>query len=123
MSDPFAERERAPAWTPRPGERLIGQVVGFATWDAGWGRYPIVVVDVDDGQRVAVHAQRRVLAAELARLQPVAGDRIAIRYDGQVDRGEDNGGSYHRYTVRLPDRSPLLETLDWSRWAEKERGA
>jgi hypothetical protein len=115
-ADPFAERQRAPAWTPKPGEALIGRIVGFAIWDAGWGPYPIVVVERDDGESVAVHAQRRVLSSELAKLQPVADEPIAIRYDGEVDRRDGSGGSYHRYTVRMPGRSPLRDGLDWSRW-------
>jgi hypothetical protein len=115
-TDPFAERDRAPAWTPQPGGKAIGRIAGFATWDAGFGRYPIVVIDQDNGERVAVHAQRKILARELADIQPGAGERIAIRYEGEVER-RDGNGTYHGYTVRMPDRSPLLDSLDWTPWA------
>lgn len=114
-ADPFADRPHAAAWAPQPGERLTGRIEGFATYDAGWGRYPILVIKPDDGEPVAVHAQRQVLSRELAKLQPVAGEPIAIRYDGQVERS-DGSGSYHRYTVRMPDRPVLLESLDWTPW-------
>jgi hypothetical protein len=122
LGDPFAERERAPAWTPdKPGKTADGRILGFATWNAGFGVYPIVVLEQQDGKQIAIHAQRRVLVDELVKLRPTVGERLAVRFDGEFQRDSD-GGSYFRYTVRMPDRPPLMDSLDWNRWDREGAG-
>ena len=71
------------AWIPKPGEKLLGVVDGFAIWDSGFGPYPIVIVLADDGEVCAVHAAALGLRAELDRERPRVGERVAFRYSGR----------------------------------------
>jgi len=115
--DDFAQRlehadEHAPAWRfDDDGPLIIGTVKGFGEFDAGWGAYPIVNLQLADGTERAVHCQREVLSRELAKARPQVGERIGIKWLGQPE-----GKKYHRYVVRI-DR-PDGATLDWSRYAE-----
>jgi hypothetical protein len=115
--DEFPERRYAPAWIANsPGDKVAGTIVGFGTHDAGWGRYPILTLEQDNGEHIAVHAQRTVLSGELAKIKPAKGERIAVRYDGPTPK-RDGKGSYHKYTVAMPDRPQEAEP-DWSQWAD-----
>jgi hypothetical protein len=104
--------EHAPAWRfERDGATIIGEVVGFSEYDAGWGPYPILTLRLSDGSERAVHAQREVLQQELAKARPCVGERLGIKYLGQPE-----GKKYHRYLVRV-DR-PEGATFDWGRYVE-----
>ncbi len=105
LADSYAE-----AWRfETDGATIIGTVVGFSEWDAGWGPYPILTLRLADGSERALHAQREVLQRELAAVRPQIGERIGVKWLGQPD-----GKSYHRFQVRV-DR-PEGTTADWSRY-------
>jgi hypothetical protein len=93
---------------------LIGRVVDLDEFEGEYGRYVVVVVERDGGERVAWHAKPVVAKSELAKAAPDVGDRIGIRYDGS--QGERN---YHAFRVVL-GRPPRI---DWSRYRQgrKER--
>jgi hypothetical protein len=104
--------EHAPAWRfEDDGATIIGEVVSFSEYDAGWGAYPIITLRLSDGSERALHAQREVLQQELAKARPRIGERIGVKWLGQAE-----GKTYHRYLLRV-DR-PEGDTLDWSRYAE-----
>jgi hypothetical protein len=115
MTDEFEQSmeiadDYAKAWRfDQDGPLIVGHVIGFGEFDAGWGPYPIITLRQADGGERSVHCQREVLARELAKARPRIGERIGIKWLGQPD-----GKSYHRYVVRI-DR-PQGDTLDWSRY-------
>jgi hypothetical protein len=105
-------QEYAKAWRfDVDGPVIVGHVVSFGEFDAGWGPYPIATVRLADGSERSVHCQREVLSRELAKVRPRIGERIGIKWLGQPE-----GKRYHRYIVRV-DR-PEDETLDWDRYVE-----
>ena len=104
--------EHARAWRfDQDGAVIVGHVVGFGEFDAGWGAYPIVTLRLVDGIERAVHCQREVLSHELAKAGPRIGERIGIKWLGQPE-----GKKYHRYVVRV-DR-PEGSTFDWARYVD-----
>lgn len=70
----------------------------------GWGagHYPLLRVKTETGEFVAVHAFHTVLANAIAREGVKAGDRIGIKYLGEVKAA--NGTPYNNYKVAV-DRS------------------
>jgi hypothetical protein len=105
-------QDHAKAWRfDQDGAMIVGEVVGFGEYDAGWSPYPIVTLRLADGNERAVHCQREVLSRELARARPQIGERLGIKWLGQPD-----GKKYHRYVVRV-DR-PEGTTFDWGRYVE-----
>lgn len=115
--DPFEQQlehatEHAQAWRfDVDGPLIIGHVVGFGEFDAGWGPYPIVTLRLADGSERSVHCQREVLSQELAKARPQVGERLGIKWLGQPE-----GKKYHRYVVRV-DRV-AGSTIDWGRYVE-----
>lgn len=98
----------AAGWRPNPGERIKGNIVDIATGDGGYGPYPIVTLDTDDGEK-AVHAFHQVLRTELARRRPKIGDEIEVTYLGKRENQSGNG-SYHAYRVT----GGQVQGYDWS---------
>jgi hypothetical protein len=72
-------------------------VVRVEAGDLGDGPVPIVVIDTGDGNLRSVWVFHDALRSQLEKLQPQAGDAIAIRYNGKQKSA--NGRSYHSYTV------------------------
>jgi hypothetical protein len=56
--------------------------------------YPLLEVETDDGEVVAVHAFHTVLKNELAKKRPDVGDRVGIKY-----LGTPPGKNYESYRV------------------------
>ncbi len=105
LADDYAQ-----AWRfETDGPLIIGVVISFSEWDAGWGTYPILGLRLADGTERAVHCQHEVLQRELSKARPRIGERVGIKWLGTP---EDK--SYHRYRVRV-DR-PEGHEIDWSRY-------
>lgn len=103
------DEEFAESWRPEAGDTLSGTVVAIGMNDAGWGPYPIVTVQPDNGEPKAFHAFHSVAKARLAELRPEIGDKIGIRYLGL--REPRNGGrAYHAYRIVMPGASG---SVDW----------
>jgi hypothetical protein len=94
--DERLDAEFAPAWSPRPGEKIVGEVVALSQRTGPFGRYPIVTLRGPNGGERAVHAFHTVLAEALAEAKPQIGERLGIKY---VDRIESDSGGYHKYKV------------------------
>jgi hypothetical protein len=95
----LVDREFAEAWRPSPGDKLVGEIVELGQ-RAGYDDelYPIVTVHQDDGVEFALHAFHTVLRNEFTKLAPQVGQRIAVKYEGEV--ASANGRSrYHSYRV------------------------
>jgi hypothetical protein len=101
-----------PAWRPEPGDKLVGEVVGVSERTGGYGSYPIVTLRCEDGEEVAIHAFRTVLASRLADVKPRIGEQLGVKYEGEIDGGERR---YHSYKLAIdrPER-----TVDWSAYSE-----
>lgn len=100
----------AEAWRPEAGESLIGTVAAISQRDAGYGSYPIVTIQPDEGEPKALHAIHAVAQAQLAESRPGIGERIGVRYLGKVDGAER---AYHSYKV-VVDRPE--QDVDWSQY-------
>lgn len=107
--------DRAPAWRYEQHDTLHGEIVELATWDAGWGEYPIVVIADSEGTRHAWHAYHAVAVAQLAKQKPSVGERIEIEYLGKVPAKTEGRKPYHSWKVALPDRPT---EVDWSALAK-----
>jgi hypothetical protein len=91
------DEPRPEAWrNPSPGEELAGTVVRIEAGDLGEGEVPIVVIDTGDGLR-SIWLFHDALLSQMRKLQPQAGDVIAVRYNGKQKSA--SGRSYHSYTV------------------------
>jgi hypothetical protein len=104
-TDPF---DFAEGWQPEPGSTVIGKVDTLDVGENQYGRYPIVTIVQDNGERLAIHAFHTVLRNAFKKTRPIPGVKIAVRYVGEVT--EDKQGAklatpYHGYQVRLMDQS------------------
>lgn len=106
----------AEGWRPEIGDVVIGIVEEVATGhsDVNDKDYPIVIVEQEDGSRVAVHAFHSVLGREIESLAPSEGDEIGIKYEGQKEPkgGLKKGQSpFHAYRVKLSRNVPKGSTV------------
>ena len=85
-------------------ELLIGKVVDHFTRDNfnGDGKIDVVVLELDNGERVAVHCSATVLAGQMRDASPSFMDRIGVKYLGVVSR--QGQADYHGFLVNT-DRS------------------
>lgn len=98
-------------WRPDQddADTIIGVVTGIDRADGDWGPYPIVFIRQDNGTEKSVHAFRSVLKSELQKKQPQIGERIGIKYLGEV-KGANR--SYIGYRVELERANGA--TFDWN---------
>ena len=113
--DEKLDADFAEAWRPEPGDRLIGEVVSISERAAGYGAYPIVTVQPEEGEPLAIHAFRTVLASKLAEAGPKIGETVGVEYLGEVTTGDR---PYHAYKVAV-DRPE--KGVDWSAYSEDVR--
>jgi hypothetical protein len=97
----------ATGWKPNPGDRLVGTVLDLDTRDGEYGEYPIVTIQTDLGDEIAIHGFHTVLRREFAKRQPQVGERIGVKYLGKSDRG------YESYRIVWENVVPP----DWSKIA------
>ena len=98
---------KAETWKPKPRDVLVGRVVDLDEIEgAQYGAYPVVIVELVEGQRFAWHAQPAVARYELSKAAPEIGDRIAVRYDGKAE-----GRDYHMFRVVSEPRR-----INWARY-------
>lgn len=96
--------EPAKGWKPEAGDRVIGEIVSISQAPGtDWGPYPLIEVETDDGEAVAVHAFHTVLRTEIERLAPSEGDRIGIKFLGKKQGSKQE---YEGYTVVLERKTP-----------------
>ena len=74
------------AWRPDKDDMdiLIGEVVDIQIGTSDYGQYPIVVVRTQDGTEKAVHGFHSVLQSELQKHRPNVGERVGIKFLGDV---------------------------------------
>jgi hypothetical protein len=98
-------------WRPEEGESLTGKVVSVDTRPSDYGDdYPLVEVERENGEVVAVHGFHSVLKRELARLRPAPGDTIGIKYFGKA---QGRNQTYEKYRVIVERASGQVQSPDW----------
>lgn len=104
----------AQGWRPQVGSELSGRVVGASIGSGVIGDpYPIVFVLPDDATNsidaVAVHCFHTVLKNKMMELKPDVGDRIYIRYMGDLGREAKTKGmsAPHIYAVMAGEKQTL----------------
>lgn len=103
------------AWRPDQDDpdTLIGEVVEIEVGTSDYGRYPILIVRTADGEK-AVHGFHSVLQNELMKHQPQVGERVGIKYLGDVPtRPGSKFKSYKGYRVKV--ERDTASTFDWNR--------
>lgn len=103
--DPF---DFAPGWRPEPGSMVKGEVISVDMAENQYGPYPVVTVQQEDGEKIALHAFHTVFRNALERARPMPGARIAVRYVGEVTKdrnGRQLDRAYHGYQVRMLDQT------------------
>jgi hypothetical protein len=88
------------AWTPEPGEILVGTIYDM---DQGpgfqGGMVNTVMIEKDDGERVSVWLTHQVLQRQFEGLRPARGERVGIKYKGL--REGASGTPYHDYKTKV----------------------
>lgn len=98
------EQGLAAAWRPDQDDphTLIGEVVEITIGTTDYGRYPIIVVRKEDGEEKAVHVFHSVLRNEVEKYRPNIGEKIGIKYLGDVaTKPGSKYKSYKGYTVKV----------------------
>lgn len=104
----------AEGWRPEPGDVVIGVVDEVTSREGDYGPYPLIVIEQEDGELVAVHAFHTVLKNEIEAQAPSVGDEIGVKYlgtqepKGGLKKGQD---PFHAYRVRLDRKSPKGSTV------------
>lgn len=101
----------APAWAPAEGDGIEGVLVARHERSNEGRRgdpYPVLVIDTDDGQRLAWHAAGDIAAEQLAEHGPEIGDRIAVLF--VAEQKSSRGNTFKRWAVavdrQVPDPGP-----------------
>jgi len=104
------------AWRPDQDDPdlLVGVVQEIEIGTSDYGQYPIIVVRSDAGEEKAVHAFHTVLQNELKRNQPQIGERIGIKYLGDVEtKPGSKFKSFKGYRVKVERDQNVA--FDWNK--------
>lgn len=107
------------AWRPdqEDADVLIGEVVEIEVGESDYGRYPIIVIRSEDGEEKAVHGFHSVLQNELMKHKPQVGEKVGIKYLGDVPtKPGSKFKSYKGYRVKV--ERDQAAAFDWSRIGE-----
>lgn len=105
-----------PAWiAENAGDVIAGAFLRLETGMTKFGPTPVVVVGTYEGER-SVFLFYESLKTGFRRAQPVPGERIAIRYEGEKPVKNPSPGrsqTFHDYRV-VVDRAATAGSVDWS---------
>lgn len=115
--DAELERGYPPSWQPEPGETIKGVFLRLEQGNTQFGPAPIVIVAVEpDGEERSVWVFYESLKTQLLRAAPAAGERVAIRYDGQQQVKNPTAGrrsTFHAYRVAVDRPKQQTGPVDW----------
>jgi hypothetical protein len=103
------------AWRPDQDDpdTLIGEVIEIEVGTSDYGRYPILVIRQEDGEAKAVHGFHSVLQNELLKARPQVGEKVGIKYLGDVPmKPGSKFKSYKGYRVKVERVSG--STFNWN---------
>ena len=107
-------KDLAAAWRPdqEDADILIGKIVSIDVGTSDFDPYPLLVIEQDDGEEKAVHAFHTVLKNELLKQKPQIGERIGIKYLGEVaTKPGSKFKSFIGYRVKVERAAGA--TFDW----------
>ena len=97
----------APAWAPAEGEGIEGVLVARHERSNEGRRgdpYPVLVIDCEDGRRVAWHAAGEIAAEQLAEHAPELGDRVAVLF--VAEQKSSRGNTFKRWALAVTKSAP-----------------
>jgi hypothetical protein len=111
-------RRDVKSWMPHKESEhprgITGTVVKVSTAPSDYSDVPVPVVELvpdgDDAIIWRITAYHTVLAREIAEQRPAQGDRIGIRYQGQLEGGR---GTYESYRVAVERAEQPALPIDW----------
>lgn len=109
------------AWRPDKEDAaiLIGEVIEIEVGTSDYGSYPILVIRQDDGIEKAVHGFHSVLVNELVKHKPNVGERVGIKYLGDVPtKPGSKFKSYKGYRVKVERDKGA--SFDWSKLGQDD---
>lgn len=98
----------AKGWQPNVGDMLTGTVLEIDTGDAGgFQSYPLLTIQKDNGEVVAVHCFHSVLKNRVEHLiasgKLLEGSKVGIVYQGKAEgAGNYDGYEQYRFIVKAP---------------------
>ena len=106
------------AWVPHKDEGhprgITGTVIKVSTTPSDYSDIPVPVVELvpDNEDKIIwrITAYHGVLAREIAEQRPNQGDRIGVRYQGEVEGAKAN---YHSYRVAIERAEKPVTPIDW----------
>lgn len=98
-----AKQDKSPAnngngWRPEPGDVIAGRIVDMDMANSNYGAYPVLTIQPQNGDEIAIHCFHNTLRGKLEQIQPQLGDSIQVKYVGLIER--DGAQPYHLYRVR-----------------------
>lgn len=110
--------EFAAGWRPSEGDVVSGQVVSI---DRGWSSqmdsyYPIVTLQPDEGDPVAIHCFHASLRAKLVDLKPEIGETLIVKFQGKRPQKNRPDRTVAVYSVKVEGRSAAQV---WDRFEDK----
>lgn len=92
---------------------IEGVLVGVDMFTGGeYDDYPILFLELDSGDTVAVHCFRTLLRNKVIELKPKYGERLKIAWGGE-QQSKGGGRPYHLYRVMVVGREG--GSFDWGR--------
>jgi hypothetical protein len=111
------EKDFPAAWIPtEAGDTVVGVMTRVGEGVTQFGPAPVVEVKQADGAEVTVWLFSQMIRSEFARLKPVPGERIAVRYLGDQtvkNKKPGRGETYKKFRLAV-DRPVGSETVDWA---------
>jgi hypothetical protein len=107
------------AWRPDQDDPdlLVGEVIEIEVGSSEYGHYPIIVIRKEDGEEKAVHGFHTVLRNELMKHKPNVGERVGIKYLGDVEtKPGSKFKSFKGYRVKVEREKAA--TFNWSSFGE-----
>jgi hypothetical protein len=107
-------KDFAEGWRPNEGDTIVGKVTdvskGWSDQSSSW--YPIVTVDDENSNtEKAIHCFHHVLKNKMVELQPKIGERIAVRFTGEVPT-KDGKRTVKTYKVSIEGRDSSASVWD-----------
>jgi hypothetical protein len=93
---------------------ITGTVIKVSTTPSDYSDMAVPVLELvpDDDDKIIwrITAYHSVLAREIAEQRPAQGDRIGVRYQGQVEGAKS---TYESYRVALQRAPEPVQPIDW----------
>lgn len=96
--------EYAEGWRPKDGDTLIGRVTDLSMGNSEYGSYPIVTVQPEDGDAVAVHCFHTSLNNQMQQIRPRVGETVGIKFKGKT-KTKDGKREVAVYVVKVKGRT------------------